>query len=384
LASNTPPENPNPWFALTKLARMSESQRRRALRSHREAGFGAGDPYVELREELDTELGRLAELELRAEILTDGHDEQEIRAIAPFSKLVQNPSGYSPSFAHYLNAYLYFKIRFAAGRLGPVCNASLVTSEWNERAIGLPPPPQCECIASEELRRGMERFQSLQITPNAKEALRFLDDYVHEPNETKKFDLWLRGLLPRPPDEQRFVTLAQGLYDWALNRYRFYVGLEMGRGNDQEIDRGLEHAESWEEGHWHASNPLAARCGVVDLYWLARILRAEVSPRGVVRYVDRSWLYYLPILTSQLPQVQKYRILHIEEVLRSVFDFACDLIQNAVEMAEYGEHKTVEPTNYPDRPRTTSDWRAAYDDELDDIANQRRERGYGDAGLGAC
>jgi hypothetical protein len=103
--------------------------------------------------------------------------------------------------------------------------------------------------------------------------------------------------------------------------------LERHAGREQYFKRWAEG--TWVEGQWHARNPLAARCGVFDLYRLAKILRAEVSPRGVVRYLDRSWLYYLSNLRLPLPQrdFSKDEIHRIEEVLRSAFDFACDLIQ---------------------------------------------------------
>jgi hypothetical protein len=378
MANPGSPRNPEQWPTLSRLAGMDEAERRRALRSHREAGFAAQDPYVALRQQLDAELGKLAELELRVEIVADATAEQEIKTIQAFSRLVQNSPEYSPAFAQYLNSYLYFKIRFAASRLGNPSSPAPSPGDWNERPVGLPSPPPCEGIGSEDLRHDLERFLGLQNTPSAELALGFLDGYFdkQEPEEDKKFDLWLRGLYPRPQNEHRFLTLAQGLYDWAAGRCEFYVNLEKRLGKEQEVNRWLEG--SWEEGRWHARNPLAARCGVVDLYWLAKILCAEVSPRGVVRYVDhrRSWLHYLPALSSRLPELQKDRILHLEEVLRSVFDFACDLIQNAVEMAEYREHKKVDPANYPNRPSTTSDWRAVYDGELDDIANQRKERVY--------
>ena len=54
---------------------------------------------------------------------------------------------------------------------------------------------------------------------------------------------------------------------------------------------------AWEQrtvaGTWSARNPITARFGVYDLYRVARLLRAEVSPTGEVTYADGSWLKLL-------------------------------------------------------------------------------------------
>jgi hypothetical protein len=371
----TPPQDTVLWPAISWLAGISEPERRSVLRSHAEAEMGFDSRHdeamVNRRKQLDGELERLAALELRAQTAV-GHAGADavaaIRGIPALAMLVRE----SPSFARYLNVYLFFGVRFAAGRLDPNPAAVMPDGErFNERPAALPAPPACEGRDPAQIEKAAERFLNITLTPKANEALEFLDG-IHAPGETTKFELWLRGLYFNANDEPRFLSIVQGLYEWAGRRRDFYVTLEEQAENEKHLARWREGA--WVEGKWKVANPVAARCGVVDLYWMARILRAEVSPRGVVRYQDGSWLSYLPSLKTQEQSYGKDEILRIEEVLRSVFDFACDLIQNAVEMAECRERQNSGPAEPPGRPPTTVDWRAAFDLEVSDIANQRRER----------
>ena len=371
-----PPEVPNGWPTLSRLKDMQEPERRRVLRSGIEAGLDSPEE-IGFRRQLGEELDRLTGLELELEI--DGGSEEQareaLRRIPGFETLVWK----SPAFAQFLNAYLYFGIRFAGGRLEePRTPPAEDTSaeQFNERRVGLPSPPACkaEGILPSQLREDVDAFLGLRDSQETREALAFLDDdspgdSAPGTHETGRFDLWLRGLLPPPADPEPFRRIAKGIYDWADQRYTFYAGIERRRGGDERVDRWLEGTRV--EGDWHTRNPLAARCGVADLYWLAKILRAEVSPRGVVRYLGRSWLSSLPSLAPDI--FRKDAILRIEEVLRSVFDFACDLIQNAVQMAEYRELKRVDRDGHPAR-EWTMDWRAAHDQELEEIGKQRPER----------
>jgi hypothetical protein len=352
---------------------MHEIQRRHVLRFHPESASGQEQDRSD-RENLDRELGKLGRLELEAEASTGEAQQRATAEIDAVNREFEVLIHKSPAFAHYLDSYLYFKIRFAAGRfsnpaLRPAATAAHSPAngsqpEWNERSVGLPPPPPCEGRDPAALSGEVERFLALENSANSKAALKFLDGFVEQREESRKFDLWLRGLLPRGEPDTRFETLAGGIYEWALQRCAFYVSLEEGIGNGpHELSR---------KRVWHARNPLAARCGGTDLYWLAKILRAEVSPRGIVSYVDRSWLYYLPASPLNFP---KDELLRIEEVLRATFDYACELIQNAVEMAEYCEKRDAQPDDFPDpRPSHSDDWRGVQDDEIEEIAGQRNER----------
>src|ERR1700681_4511081 len=136
----------NNWPALSRVSEMTEPDRRLLLRLHSESGFDAADDRrsIDLRRQLDAELGQIASLELRAEIAT-GEDQksvEELSRIPGFKALTQT----SPSFVQYLNSYLFFGVRFAAGRLANPCTVPPRQDEWNERAVGLPSPPPCEGV----------------------------------------------------------------------------------------------------------------------------------------------------------------------------------------------------------------------------------------------
>ena len=92
------------------LNEMEECERRRILRSHLEVGIAEVDDIV-IRRRLDAKLDEIAQLELRAEA-SDPDAEEALRKIPAFAELVQT----SPAFFQYLNLYLYFSVRFAAGR----------------------------------------------------------------------------------------------------------------------------------------------------------------------------------------------------------------------------------------------------------------------------
>ena len=384
--------------SIARMAEMPERRRRRVLRSHREAGFTEDDHDIELRDELDTLLSEIGWMELQAQVNEPTVD--DIRSVAGFKELLEK----SPAFGHYLDTYLYFKVRFAAGRFA--LSEPATGENWN--IVALPSPPDLPDGKHDvaELNR-----KKAQESDEIKDALLFLDGYgkcpwkekaehqahAHsqsalaqvrkiekqrlqqiETGEADKFDLWLRGLLPRPDDEERFKALVRGIFDWSSLHCKFYVSLERGPGH-QDLQDKWEKAEM-KEGEWHLHNPMTARFGVNDLYWLARILGAEVDPRGIVTYVRKSWLHLFPGLNERFPNAfegrdfSRMRIFKMEEVLRSVFDYACDLIQNAVEMAEYTRQKAADPDLFPQRPKTTADWRAAHDRELADIDRQRQLR----------
>ena len=82
-----------------------------------------------------------------------------------------------------------------------------------------------------------------------------------------------------------------------------------------------------------AKNPYTARFGALDLYWLARLLQAEVSSVGVVTYAGPSWIWLLAEKARQDGEDAEYRLEETEPVLRAVFDYACDLAQNAIAIA---------------------------------------------------
>ena len=383
------------WRRLAELANMGIDDQRRVLRPRKEGGLDSADERdTELCRGLDEELQRITIRELRAQV--DSQTSEDYGDIPDFGVLLRQ----CPAFVQYLNAYLYFGVRFAAGRASKPCSSpgnpsgASDASDYNEAAAGLPPPPPpCEDGGFEPTH--FDAIVERDEEDPVKTALEFLDDFLGDSgqrtesqpgdrpagDEHSNFELWLRGLYPPPPKEAvRFQELAKGLLDWAESRYDFYTGLE---SRDEEKKKWVEDWKSreWEEGRWKVGNPVVARCAIADFYWLARILRADVSPRGLVTYSSHSWLYYLamkqpPIKATNGKALSKGEILRWQEVLGSAFGYACDLVQNAVEIAEVCEDKNNNPRDYPEHPETTKSWRAVYDEELQQIRDQRRLRGY--------
>jgi hypothetical protein len=359
---------------------------------------------IGLRMSLDRELERLAKEELQFEIGNASHitgwrqPANYLRDdVSHFTDLLRD----SAAFRQYLSVKLYFGVRFAAGRMGKEFISATADLPNGKGGVGLPPPPDL----GTQHKSDVDKFLKLENSPCAAEALKFLDvelaKYVAytidgTPHETDKksatekeimeFDLWLRGLAPQSANEERFGRIANGLYEWAVKRYSFYVDLER-TGHPKRV--GLWKVNDRVEGEWHAHNPLAARCGVVDLFWLAKVLSAEVSARCVVRYPHHSWLRCLPNVQEKLTNVAlidaklskrdfKQLILRMEDVLGAVFYYACELIENAVDIAEYKAKKLACPDDYPNRISGSLDWRAVQDDEIAEIRLQRASRFYSD------
>src|SRR5215471_16368932 len=213
------------WPKLAELQRMPEIQRRHVLRFHHESASAQEQDRSD-RENLDQELGTLGRLELEAEVSTGGAQQVATAEIDAVNREFEVLFHKSPAFAHYLDSYLHFKVRFAAGRfsnpaLSPAATAPHSPAngsqpEWNQRSVGLPPPPPCEGRDPAAVNGKVERFLALENSANSKAALKFLDGFVEQREESRKFDLWLRGLLPRGEPDTRFEILARGIYEWAL------------------------------------------------------------------------------------------------------------------------------------------------------------------------
>ena len=364
--------------ALGKLADLPEVERRGILSPRRdERAIGVHGPP-----DLQPDLQRIMLRELFAQATNS--TSEDYRDIPAFQQLRG-----SPSFAQYLNTCLYFGVRFADGRISNPCHnpRPLSHKDCNEPVVGLPPPPICTGDWP-DFARTVERFRS-EIVPGdriepVRKALLFLDDPISAMNSSDarsgddhrtSFELWLRGLYREPEEESSFREIAAGLLRWAQSRYGFYTSLEMKAEKQAWVTNWIN--APWKEGCWSVNNPLSARCAIVDFYWLARILRADVSPGGVVTYCSYSWLHYLAMMEA--PGQERGRanedVLRWEEVLRSVFAYACDLIQNAVDKA--GD--CLDERYNSSFAGSAASWRAVYDQELEEIRTQRSERG-GDSG----
>ena len=395
------------WPALAELRKMDRLKQKALLRLHEEAGFGQKDETaVAKRADLDRELGLMTQLELKAQ--AHPGDPWDPGAIEDFRELLNE----SPAFVQYLNFYLYFGVLFAAGRIFKCCDPHEVgTSDCNETPVGLPPPPICQdgwnnagaiekflaiLTSEEDGSAGLPRLKALSFLDGGAEEGEKASDLDSFENDELRFELWLRRLYFNDKRSPYFQQLAAGLTDWAASRFEFYVSLEARSPAKaawiEDWNRQWEQ-NRWREGLWTVSNPLAARCAIADFYWLARILRADVSARGAVKYQDHSWLYLLAMRRSLDPELNseartrlKTEMLRQEEVLRSVFAYACDLIQNATEITEECEDWNAEPDAYAHSPRTVNDpkvdwaawrpqsWRVVQDEEHRQVREHRTER----------
>src|SRR6185436_5907541 len=111
-----------------------------------------------------------------------------------------------------------------------------------------------------------------------------------------------------------------------------------------------------------------------DLYWLAKILRADVSPAGVVTFRNGSWLN---LIANHPPKGWPADSIALyDEALRAAFDFACELVQNAAENARELMVRELHRESCPDWPEERATWRVTSDEEIGDIAPQRTERRF--------
>jgi Patatin-like phospholipase len=387
---------------LLELSDKEEEELRRLLRPHDDAGFvSAVDGNIMLlRRRLDEALDGLTKLEIACQLglygLNSTGMEAYVTKLAPgWSNLIQ-----SDAFLRYLGAYLYFGVRILAGRIAPpswwtkqeesaVQNCETDTPFVNKRPLQLAVPPVVGNATENE--QSLKRFLDLRasVDQTCDETLKFLDGFhgdqemdqvkaeVFDYDEPAEFELWLRGLRPglEPARAARFARLKEGLIAWARTRADFYMSLEP---PDQNWDVFGEVGERRRpRDGWMISNPAAARIALSDFYWLAKLLRAEVSANGKVTYQKPSWMHVLhfeAILHKQDKAAKPLR--DEEEVLRSVFDYVCDLVLNAVELSEKWERSLFQPEEYPEPQGQVEQWRTVFDKELREIGRQKNRREY--------
>jgi hypothetical protein len=394
LRSRLQPEGEDVWSIIGELAETSELERRRLLRPHAEMRFGDDAQGIidkERRRRVDVALGALTMLEIAHQI---GVETQPAPAVESLKKLFQ-----SEALLRYVNAYLYFGIRFLAWRTMRPEWADLQnlkeepTRDSNDRPFPLITPPQLENYETADDRLGKLIDSSTICDPAINppdstaqvKALTFLDGFTNDspedPNalsESERFELWLRGLDTESTsaEQDHFSTIRQGLVEWIIGRRDFYLSLQSNLKESRPI------------GGWFVTNPLAARFALADIYWISRLLRAEVSANASVTYAPSNWLQLLRFRTVLEGDDKEKREQHgeeevfaaelhkAEETLRSVFDFVCDLVQNAVEITEEKEKHAYEPELFTVPPTTTAKWRKVFDEELDEIQRQRDRREF--------
>lgn len=380
LLSALRPGDESVWSIVHRLAGTPEPDRRRILRPHAEAGFTqARDlPDIAEREELDAALGPLTLYEIGRELGILGDADPPPVALPDLNALFG-----SEAFLWYSNAYLYFGIRFLAGRpeltsVPTVPNPAERDSNTRAFALEVPPPIGDTSSAQEALAR----FLELPISTETQEALDFLDDFASLGGEPDRFERWLRGLWPEAdePTAVRFARIAWALAHWAIDRSNFYLSLlppeEPLAGADGEVAMG-ERGPDRPEGGWSVTNPIAGRIGLADIYWIARLLRADLTSGASVRYTRASWLDLLCFQAKLKNDAILEGVLRkAKEVLRSVFDLTCDVVQNAIEITEEKERRKVEPQPSAALFKNTAKWRQVFDEELDEIARQRDRRQF--------
>jgi hypothetical protein len=419
------------WPILRELAQIhrdNEAELRKRLRPHTEVGFGPDETHrIETRRRLDVALGTLTRLEIAYQL--------EIPAPSlPLTetKDILQPLFTSEAFLRYVNFYLYFGVRFLAGRLAgdehrlELPPERLSKQEFprnsNQRPFLLVTPPRVDYSAynpqsePEEVKRHVQdQFEPFAQAAKAVDpalnwggtdpviqALDFLDGApsadgkklegtAHFDAETTCFELWLRGLRPELAlrEEQRFSTLAFGLFMWAIDRTDFYQSLPPVPPPSTRLSNTTQPSQVPRPdserplGGFRIDNPAAARLGLADIYWISKLLRAEVSADATVAYSRPNWLHLLrqnaALLADRLgvasdranaKQLEE-ALWRAEEVLRSVFDFACDLVQNALDATQKKEQQVYEGKPAKSLVSNTVDWRSAFDEELEEIERER-------------
>jgi hypothetical protein len=372
------------------LAAMPEPERRRVLRPNDEAAFRANPAEAAIRAELDEalELLSLAELGAEAGCLPD----TEVRGAVWTPALATLFE--SEAFRRYVDYYLYFGIRLLAGRLKNLAEQSPREAgestgrrtegrDCNVVPLALDPPPLPEGAyagAEEQIQRFIEsadaaRDATADTPADIKSALDFLDG-GGIPEDAAVYELWLRGLWRDAGElserEARFLSITRGLLEWARQRVAYYMRLEA------EVDGRRQPFPA----DAIARNPLTARAGVKEFFWLARLLCAEVSSIGRARYLRASWLELVAVREEYDGEKGRAaRAREAERVLRAVFDYAGDLVQNAVEVTETREARACAPELSPPPDSSALGWREAFDRELKEIEMQNAERTFSAGGM---
>ena len=415
--TDRPVPTPENVFAL--LGAMNETRRRSVLRSHRDVPFRGDEKHdqwaMDVRSALDVALERLTVIEVR---LQTGSVSVPPPSSDFLLKLFE-----SNAFARFVNSYLYFGIRFMAARLlgpesykrPPLRRQDLASKDEttppspdrrafdiNDVPFALPYPPPIDPDPLTIV--GVNQRQQLIADEDVEEALAFLDDCVptgrprtsvpeasalvaqqaprYEAGVSSvesdtawqlDYERWLRGLGHNPAHADYFRRITDGLRKFIRSRVEFYTELE-----------GQAHIDSFRVSGQlldaTAKKPHTARFGLLDLYWLARIFRAEVSSVGVVTYKGRSLLRLLAE-RARLDGEDPAELDDAVSLLRAVFDFTCDLILNSVAIACDQLDRAMNPETFPAWPAETITWRRAYDEELAEVAQQRHRRGFPDKGL---
>jgi hypothetical protein len=392
-----------------ELSGVEEEERRSALRPHDDVDLGTGDADIKrLRERLDDALDALTQLEIGCEL---GLYDLTSLGVDP-KKILEPELIKSDAFLRYLGAYLYFGVRIFAGRIAhppwwdpeyPGRRPEVTYPFVNKRSLQLAVPPgvaegtlidpdvvRPHVVDQNYKEAALHSFLTLRPDPDEAAALLFLDGFhpdetneqTFDVDEPAEFDLWLRGLRPGLSSERtaRFTRIRDGLIKWSGRHAAFYISLEP-ESTQRSWNASKPLNRHRPKDGWVITNAVSSRIALADFYWIARLLRAEVSASGQVSYPRTSWLHSLRFQSVLQDHGDITASLRAEEeVLRSAFDFVSDLVLNSVEVSDLLECRTFEPDNYPDAlsdPRCKiKPWRAVFDAELRELELQKNTREY--------
>src|SRR5271170_3064515 len=200
----SPKANSGLWSVLEELAKLDkdphfegsriidrkpdlEACLRRVLRPHDEAGFEAREDQwmIVLRERLDAALEVLTYREIRYQLCltTESLPSQTQDHLRVLFR--------SEAFLRYINAYLYFGIRFLSGRdklqQAQEGRKPAPCADSNVRSLPLMPPPALVDSPGAEAQLG--RFAGLPTKGSVATALLFLDDFHPQRQESVQFEL---------------------------------------------------------------------------------------------------------------------------------------------------------------------------------------------------
>lgn len=388
----------NQWKILEDLAAKSETELNAILRPYDDDDFVSEreKDFAATRRQLNNVLDALVLLEIAYE--TGIADKVQI----PRHDALQKLADYSGAFCRYVSNYHFHAVRILAYRQFDASWKRSTPLTDNRRVFTLAVPPtipyteQNQEKFSEFLGKSDLYIDSLPATsaerppwwdkwrvarnflgvshPESRQSINPAGQgFIASLSETAIYELWLRGLLSREDSEsrnERFLTIGDGIVEWVRWRIQFYSSLP----------QVLPVAKKAED---KMSNPLTARFALADMYWIARILRAHVSANAGVSYSSVCWLHLLrfrKVLTGD-GLVDTPTLIDYEDQLRAIFDFVCDLVQNAVALTQRRELQYFSEENRgqgrnDDESHCAMEWRAVFDEELREIDSERSQRGY--------
>ncbi len=417
------------WDVVGELAKKTEADRVDLLRPHEEQKVPPdlrNDPasVQGIRRRLDDalELLTLGEIaaqmcELFAKRAVDGVPAEVLDHLKALTR--------SPAFRRYLEVYQFAGVRFLVARELELLRAAVAPvmdvvaaghsagsmMNWTSlplfkapslkepetvvvdllTAIVVAPKKQTAERAALDFLEGFDIFNGVELS--------FAPTDLTDDHQVQQMELWLRGLLPEfgrvesngqmrgnalstgedLERGKRFEKVAYGLLSWAKTRATIYWALREGGPSRLTLEEAM-HALRPERG-WNCDTPKAARLALADLYFLSKLLRAEVSPRGEVVYGPVSWLGLISMraaLEGQTALLAEVRL--VEEVLRSVFGLVCELFHNGAELQAAADYRAAVGESVSLRANTEAwCWRAVFDAELEAISRQRKLRYYGKA-----